>query len=115
MMQALCLRIVCESPDQARTLRSLFQSTDWNNGIAALEWEYHAFLEQEKIPTIWQNCCFCYDGILEMLKYSDCVQALDFQQKKTLWSGFLRDRFDYAEFEWVYQLICQNRLNDRVE
>lgn len=28
MMQALCLRIVCESPDQARTLRSLFQSTD---------------------------------------------------------------------------------------
>ena len=50
-----------------------------------------------------------------MLKYSDCVQALDFGQKKTLWSGFLRDRFDYAEFEWVYQLICQNRLNDRVE
>ncbi len=115
MMQELCLRIVCESPDQARTLRSLFQSTDWNNGIAALEWEYHAFLEQEKIPTIWQNCCFCYGGILEKLKYSDCVQALDFHQKKALWSGFLRDRFDYAEFEWVYQLICQNHLNDRVE
>lgn len=49
------------------------------------------------------------------MKRSDCVQALDFQQKKTLWSVFLRDRFDYAEFEWVYQLICQNRLNDRVE
>lgn len=115
MMQALCARIVCETPDQAIVLRKLLQSTDWNNGIAALEWEYHTFLEQEKIPTIWQNCCFCYGGILEDLKGADCVQTLDFEQKKTLWSGFLKNGFDYAEFEWVYQLICQDRLEDRIE
>lgn len=114
-MQSLCLRIACESPAEARTLRNLFQSTDWSKGIAALEWSCHPFLEQEEIPTIWQNCCFCYGGILEELKRSDCIQALDFGQKKTLWSGFLRDGFDYAEFEWVYQLICQDHLEDRIE
>ncbi|MFR8088872.1 MAG: hypothetical protein ACLU6B_10285 [Lachnospirales bacterium] len=115
MIQSLCLRIQCESPEQAERLQILFRAVQWEKGIVAVDWDCNRFLEEEKVPFTCQGCCFCYGRISEDATDSDYLGLLSFKQKMDLWSGFLEDDFDYTEFAWMYDEIADGVLADRSE
>lgn len=43
------------------------------------------------------------------------MHALDFTQKISLWIGVLKDGFDYKEFEWMYGMISEEIMENRIE
>ncbi len=114
-IDSLCLRIDCNSVKLAHILQILFQSVDWRKGIIVTDWKYYNFFVEEKIEHHWENSCFCYGSVSNNTLPEDYVQALKFTQKVTLWIGFLRDGFDYKEFEWLYMLISENAVENRIE
>lgn len=114
-IHSLCLRVDGGSSDQAEILEILLQSADWRSGVLVADWKYHEFLGKEDIKNHWENSCFCYGSVLEEVSSDDCLYALNFLQKVTLWTGFLQEGFDYKEFEWLYQMISQRTLENRVE
>ncbi len=114
-IDSLCLRIDCNSLKLAHILQILFQSVDWRKGIIVTDWKYYNFFVEEKIEHHWENSCFCYGSVGNNTLPEDYVQALKFTQKVTLWIGFLRDGFDYKEFEWLYMLISENAVENRIE
>lgn len=114
-IHSLCLRIECESSEAARLLGTLFQSTDWRNGIIVADWKYHDFFVKEKIVNHWENSGFCYGSIFEDASPNDYLHALTFIQKIILWKGFLKDGFDYKEFEWLYMMISDRAVENRIE
>lgn len=115
VIQSLCLRIQCTSPKQSEILQALLAAANWKNGVAALDWKYSSFLLEENLALPTQNSCFCYGSILEDIRFEDLLQALDLQQKITLWTDFLKDGFDHTEFEWLYGAISQGAVGNRIE
>lgn len=114
-VHSLCLSIKGGSSDSAEILEILLQSADWKRGILAADWKYHEFFIKEKIENHWENSCFCYGNVLEEVSSSDCLHALNFSQKVTLWTGFLTEGFDYKEFEWLYEMISERTVENRIE
>lgn len=114
-IHSLCLRMECESSEQADMLERLFGSADWQKGIIVADWKYHDFFAKEKIENHWENSCFCYGRVYEDALPEDYLHALTFVQKTALWIGFLRDGFDYKEFEWLYRMILENAVENRIE
>lgn len=114
-IHSLCLRVDCGSSSQAEMLEILLQSADWRRGILAADWKYHEFFIKENIENHWENSCFCYGCVLEEVSSSDCLYALNFTQKVTLWTGFLKDGIDYKEFEWLYKMISEQTVENRTE
>ncbi len=112
---SLCLRVDCGSSGQSEVLEMLLQSADWRRGILVAEWKYHEFFIKENIENHWENSCFCYGSVLEEVTSSDYLYALNFTQKVALWTGFLRDGFDYKEFEWLYKMISEQTMENRIE
>lgn len=114
-IQSLCLRIQCDSAQQSEILQVMLNAVNWKNGTAALDWKYGEFLFGEKLIIPTQNSCFCYAGVFDDVKLDDLLQALSFQQKVILWTGFLKDGFDYEEFEWLYDAISEDIVPNRIE
>lgn len=114
-IHSLCLQISGSSSEEMDILESLLRASDWRTGILASEWEYHDFFVKEKIENPWENSCFCYGIVLDDVSPSDYLNTLTFHQKTVLWEGFLRDGFDYKEFEWLYQAISEGILDNRIE
>lgn len=114
-IESLCLRIQCSSSKQSEFLYALVLATNWKNGIAALDWKYGSFLLEENLAIPTQNSCFCYGSVFEDINLEDTLQALTFQQKIVLWTGLLRNGFDYAEFEWLYHTISKDTVSNRME
>ena len=44
-----------------------------------------------------------------------CLQVLNFTQKVTLWTAFLRDKLEPVEFEWLADAIAEGALSNRME
>ena len=114
-IESLCLRIQCLSSEQSKILYALVGATNWKNGTVALDWKYSSFLLEENLAQPTQNSCFCYGGVFEEMDLEDTLQTLTFQQKIILWTGFLKNGLDYAEFEWLYNAISKNVVSNRVE
>ncbi len=114
-IHSMCLRMECESREQADMLERLFRAADWQNGIIAVDWKYHNFFTKEKIVNHWENSCFCYGSVYGDASPEDYLHALTFAQKTALWTGVLRDGFDYKEFEWLYRMILENAVENRIE
>ena len=114
-IQSLCLRIQCLSSEQAETLYTLVAATDWKNGTVVSDWKYGSFLSEEHISMPTQNSCFCYGSIFEDMSLAEALQSLTFQQKIILWTGFLKNGFDYEEFEWLYNIISNDIVLNRIE
>ncbi len=114
-VQSLCLRIKCSSSVQAEHLQTFFESCNWKKGIVVTDWEHSEFLLEEQVTELLQNSCFCYGSVFDDIQPGDYLQALNFNQKITLWIGFLKDGFDYIEFEWLYREIFDNTLANRIE
>ena len=114
-IESIGLRIQCSSSEKSENLYALAISTNWKNGTVALDWKYDSFLLEENLAMPTQNSCFCYGSIFEDIKYEDVLQALTFQQKMILWTEFLKDGFDYTEFEWLYHTISKNVVPNRIE
>ena len=114
-IESLCLRIQCLSSEQSEILYALFVATNWKNGMTALNWKYDPFLFEENLAIPTQNSCFCYGSVFKNINLEDMLQALSFQQKIILWIGFLKNGFDYAEFEWLYNTISKDIVANRME
>lgn len=114
-IQSLCLRIQCLSSEQSEILYALVVATNWKNGTIALDWKYGSFLLEENLAMPAQNSCFCYGNVCEDMNLEDTLQVLTFQQKIILWTGFLKNGFDYAEFEWLYNTISEDAVSNRIE
>ena len=114
-IESLCLRIQCPSSEQSEILYALVVETDWKNGIVTSDWKYGSFLLEENLAMPTQNSCFCYGHICENINPEDTLQVLTFQQKIILWTGFLKDGFDYTEFEWLYNAISKDVVLNRME
>lgn len=114
-IESLCLRIQCPSSEQSEILYALVVATDWKNGIVTSDWKYGSFLLEENLAMPTQNSCFCYVTICESINPEDTLQVLTFQQKIILWTGFLKDGFDYTEFEWLYNAISKDVVLNRME
>lgn len=114
-VHSLCLKIECSSSEQAYILAHLFESTDWRRGVIVADWKYHDFLSGENIPNHWENSCFCYGRVYEDVSADDYLHALNFRQKITLWTGFLKEEIDYKEFEWLYRMIVERAVENRIE
>lgn len=114
-IHSLCLRIESGSSGQAEILETLLKLADWKSGILVADWKYHEFFIKEKIENHWENSCFCYGSVLEEVSSADCLHALNFTQKISLWTGFLKDGFDYKEFEWLYGMISEGTVENRIE
>ena len=114
-IESLCLRIQCLSSEQSEILYALVVATNWKNGTVALDWKYGSFLLKENLAMPTQNSCFCYGSVFEDMKLEDTLQALTFQQKMILWTGFLKNGFDYTEFEWLYHTISKDVVPNRIE
>lgn len=114
-IHSLCIRIDGGSPDQTEILERLLQSTDWKKGILVADWKFHEFFIKENIENHWENSCFCYVSIFDEVSSADCLHALNYTQKVTLWTGFLKDGFAYKEFEWLYTMILERTVENRIE
>lgn len=114
-IHSLCLRVECDSTRQAEIIEMLLQSADWKRGILVADWKYHEFFNKEHIENHWENSCFCYGSVFEEVSSVDYLHALNFTQKVTLWTGFLQEGFDYKEFEWLYQMILERTVENRIE
>ena len=114
-IESLCLRIQCPSSEQSEIFYALVVETDWKNGIVTSDWKYGSFLLEENLAMPTQNSCFCYGHICENINPEDTLQVLTFQQKIILWTGFLKDGFDYTEFEWLYNAISKDVVLNRME
>lgn len=114
-IESLCLRIQCLSSEQSEILYALVAATNWKNGIVTLDWKYGSFLLEENLAMPTQNSCFCYGHICENIDPEDTLQVLTFQQKIILWTGFLKNGFDYTEFEWLYHTISKDVVPNRIE
>ena len=114
-IESLCLRIQCPSSEQSEILYALVVETDWKNGIVTSDWKYGSFLLEENLAMPTQNSCFCSGHICENINPEDTLQVLTFQQKIILWTGFLKDGFDYTEFEWLYNAISKDVVLNRME
>lgn len=114
-IESLCLRIQCPSSEQSEILYALVAATNWKNGTVALNWKYSPFLLEESLAIPTQNSCFCYGSVFEDMNLEDMLQALTFQQKSILWTEFLKNGFDYAEFEWLYNTISKDIVSNRIE
>ena len=114
-VESLCLRIRCPSSEQSEMLYALVSSGNWSTGTTALDWKYGLFLLEETLAAPTHNSCFCYGSLWETMKGEDALQALDFQKKVSLWTGFLKFGFDYAEFEWLYDAISEGVVSNRME
>ena len=114
-IESLCLRIQCLSFEQAEILYTLVAATDWKNGTVALDWKYGSFMLEENLAMPTQNSCLCYGSVFEDVNPEDALRVLTFQQKIFLWIGFLKDGFDYTEFEWLYRSISKDVVPNRIE
>lgn len=114
-LQSLCLKMECISSEQAEFLSASAAAINWKNGTIVLDWKYGTFLSEENLTITAWNSCFCYGSVFEDTDYEDILQTLNFEQKIILWTGFLKDGFDYLEFEWLYQTICQDIVPNRIE
>lgn len=114
-INSFCLRVDCGSSEQAEILEMLLRSADWRKGILVADWKYHAFFIKENIENHWENSCFCYGSVSEVVSYADYLHALDLTHKVTLWTGFLKYGFDHKEFEWLYKMISERTVENRIE
>lgn len=114
-IQSICFRIQCDSCEQSEILYTLIAAINWKSGTAALDWKYGSFLSEENFEIQTRNSCFYYGSVFDDAKYEDALQALSFRQKVILWTGFLKDGFDYAEFEWLYNAISKDIVPNRIE
>ncbi len=114
-LQSMCLRVECDTSDQAEQLRTILQAADWKKGIVAVAWKYEDFLNEHATACLEQNSCFCYAAVREDFSTEDCLNALCFTQKVELWLSFLKDAFPYVEFEWLYQEILSDTLDNWTE
>ena len=116
-ISSLCLRIQCTSKEEAAMIELLWKSMDRQTGVLVAEWDLRKIFERENIPWVRQNTCYCYGNISEnqdqeKKKY---LAALSFPRKVNLWMQFLENGVDYAEFEWIYDGIFKQELNNRTE
>lgn len=114
-ISSLCLRIQCADEEEAAAVCLLCQSMDWQSGVTVAGWDLRKTFEQEYIPWLHQNTCYCYGNISGDQEQQNYLDTLPFPQKFNLWLQFLENGFDYVEFEWLYDRISKRELNNRTE
>lgn len=117
VMRTLCLQIDCTDNENAEVLVNLLRGVNWETHIVAMSsWKWADFFKEQDlfIQTDPQGF-FCYGSINQEVTAREMLASLDLGQKIILWSAFLRDGFDPAEFEWMLEGIEDGTLDNRLE
>ncbi len=112
---SLCLKINCTCIGEVTTIILLCQNMSWQNRILVTEWNMCKIFEREHISWLHQNTCYCYGYTSDIPEKENYLNALRFPQKVHLWSQFLEKRIDYMEFDWLYDKISCQELDNRTE
>lgn len=116
VLETLCLQVDCPDGHTAEALARLLAALRWNVGVAAVPWEDAEFLRRQGL-FLWPDSrgMFCYAGIDPAVTAGDCLLALDFSQKVSLWAAFLKEGWEPTEWEWLAEEIANGRLVSRME
>lgn len=116
LLVTLCFQIDCTDIQTAEKLIRLLTGINWQTNIAAMEWKDGDFLQEQGL-VLDLNCrgLFCYAGIDTEITASDCLLSLNFVQKISLWTAFLKEGFEPVEFEWMADEISEDSISDRLE
>lgn len=116
-LNTLCFQIDCFDNETAQRLARLLYSLNCETNISAQShWQDAEFLKEQRVfvKTDPQGM-FCYAAADEGHTTGDLLFSLEFEQKTLLWTAFLKDKFDPAEFEWLTDEISSGTLDNRLE
>lgn len=116
IIRTLCFQLNLPDSRTADMLLRLFEAMDWQTGAAAMSWRESEFLRGQKLMLQPESRShFCYAGVRTDLTEKDCLDALSFNQKRLLWTAFLKEHLEPVEFEWLASAISKELLNNRME
>lgn len=116
VMKTFCFQIDCGDSIMTDKVTHFLRAMDWKNGIAATSWQEADFLRrQDLIIEPKYRSHFCYVGLDTEVQTKDLLNSLNFSQKTILWTAFLKDGFELAEFEWFSEAISKDDLDNRME
>lgn len=114
-LEDCCLQVELPDVKSAENMQIVLKSFHIGKNTVAFDWKYADFLKEQKIAWIEQGYAFCYLSIDERPPLNQCLEALDFSQKKELWDLFLKDGFQPLEFEWLAELSKKGMVSDLLE
>ncbi len=117
MMNTLCIQVDCTDNRTAERVAALLTAMHWDTNVAALNnWQEADFLREQRLLLETEvPGFFCYAGVDPEVTAGAMLDSLDFRQKLMLWTVFLRDGFEPAEFSWMADNITRDTLEDRLE
>ncbi len=115
-LETLCFQVDCNDEETAGHLFRILTAINWRVEIAALSWKDANFLhEQMMFVGPDPGGLYCYAGLDSDCSTRDRLLSLDFAQKNSLWSAFLKDGLEPMEFEWLAEEIAEDTLSNRME
>ena len=105
-LRGLYLNVQLPDADAAECLAQLLRIEGRGAPVAALEWKYADFLEQQELTEIDRTLSFCYVQLAEEAGLSDRLAGLSLEQKQCLWWLFLERRVYPPEFEWLWSELA---------
>lgn len=117
LLQTLCFQVDCADNDTAALLVRMLTATHWETQIIAMRnWKDADFLRTQAMLVAREpQGLFCYASVRTGVSVRELLFSLDFEQKIILWTAFLKDGFDCAEFEWIAEEIANGTLDNRLE
>lgn len=115
VLETLCFQVDCTERETAQRLLHFLMAINWQERAVAISWQDTEFLREQGVEVdLHARGLFYYVGIDGETTRNDCLHALDFEQKIALWSAFLKDGFEPAEFEWMADEIAEGALLNRM-
>lgn len=114
-VQSLCLCLTCMDPGEADVLLDLLRAMDWKRGLAAVEWSCGDRLNEDRCGQPVEPSLYCYESVQECPDPEECLAVLSLEQKVCLWTAFLEQDRECAEFRWLYDAIVRRELENRIE
>ncbi len=116
VLQTLCLQVDCPEKEEAEQLASFLKAVSFKPAVAAVEWKSAEFLRRQNLLLpVSSGTFFCYGGGDPASPPGECLSALDFSQKVSLWNAFLGEGLEPVEFEWLAEEIAQGSIENRME
>ena len=116
VVRTLCFQTDCSDSDTADRLMDCLERMNWQTGIAAISWQRQVFAREQMLMLMPDaRSYFCYVGTAKGITAGDLLDSLNFSQKAQLWTAFLREGFNPAEFEWLADAISGGSLDNRME
>ena len=117
-LQDIYLCIQFPDPLSAGCMCRLLWAAVHDECVAALDWGFADFLDQQKLFTEDRTLSYCYvslDAVPAQENPVACLSGLQPEQKENLWRLFLEKHLIPPEFEWVRDAWLQDGVPNWIE